>query len=1068
MALVLCPLYLMLLSTITGGLVEQCREGATFPDAIISPNLKTTQILRVPHALSMLDCTAACCNLPGCDLAWLFENHCYIVNCQHKDSCEPKKRTSVDSYLTFVQRASPQTLALQSLVHGRLHSQHGSQGDPSASVEDISNLKDYNLFARDQSFEQPSLVGEYPEDYRPLESEGSFLNPKPEQKESSGFLHWQLVTGKDKFSLLSGETGGSEEESLDLQNGNVLQNSSQMREQEGVEGKQVTPTEAASVFLEKSNTLSLPGIVNIRTDKKDSVPLHNISLTSTEITPTTKASQVPYTTQKKDLATTLPTSTMPAQPTTAKPTIATTSTLQPVKGLVVSAGDNVEVILPKNEVELNAFVVPSPPKETFYSYEWSLISHPADYEGEMESKHTKSLKLSRLSPGLYIFKVTVNGDNSYGESFVNVSVKPAARVNKPPTAIASPRTQDVSLPTSSTFIDGSQSTDDDKIVSYHWEEIKGPLREHKASADSPILHLSDLVPGNYTFRLTVIDSDGAANSTTAMVTVNKPVDYPPVANAGPNQAITLPLNYITLNGNQSSDDHQIASYEWSLSPNSKDKVVAMQGVRTQYLQLSAMQEGDYTFQLTVTDSAGQQATAQVTVIVQPENNSPPVAVVGPDKELTFPVESTTLDGSKSTDDQGIVLYQWQNISGPSGVKIENGNTQLATVTGLRIGTYRFRLTVKDQQGLTSTAVAAVTVKKERNIPPVAHAGGSTVVVLPNNSVVLNGSKSTDDQGIVSYLWIRDGQSPAAGDVLYGSDHEAVLQLINLVEGTYIFQLRVTDAKGDSSTDTATVEVRPDPRKKDLVEMELQVGASQLTEQQKDTLVRQLAVLLNVLDSDIKVQKIQARSDLSTVMTFYVLSGQQVLKGMELARTLRGQLMKEKADFLMCRVLRVDTVLCLLVCSDHGHCDPITKRCVCYPFWMENLIRRYFGDGASNCEWSVLYVVVATFVVLILIIAIGWVYICCCKRKRRTKVKKKNKYTILDNIDEQERMEPRPKYGIKHRSTDHNSSLMMSESEFESEQDTIFTREKTSKGNHKNRVNSPVKNGDAFSYRPKDR
>ncbi|MBN3270474.1 K0319 protein, partial [Polyodon spathula] len=1034
----------------------QCREGATFPDAIISPNLKTTQILRVPHALSVLDCTAACCNLPGCDLAWLFENHCYIVNCQQKDSCEPKKRTSVDSYLTFVQRTSPETLALQSLVRGRLHSQHSSQGDPSASVEDISNLIDYNLFARDQSFEQPPLVGEYPEDFRPLGSEGSFLNPKLEQKESSGLMHWQLATSKDNFSLSSGETGESEEELLDLQNGIILQNNSQMRKQEGVEGRQVKAPESVSVSLEKSNTVSLPGIVNVRTDKKFFLyHCNDLKCFYKSFRPLSFLSNEP------------------AKPTTAKPTIATTSTLQPVKGLVVSAGDNVEVILPKNEVELNAFVVPAPPKETFYSYEWSLISHPANYEGEMESKHTKSLKLSRLSPGLYIFKVTVSGDNSYGESFVNVTVKPAARVNKPPTAIASPRTQDVSLPTSSTFIDGSQSTDDDKIVSYHWEEIKGPLREHKASADSPVLHLLDLVPGNYTFRLTVIDSDGTANSTTAMVTVNKPVDYPPVASAGPNQAITLPHNYITLNGNQSSDDHKIASYEWSLSPNSKDKVVAMQGVRTQYLQLSAMQEGDYTFQLTVTDSAGQQATAQVTVIVQPENNSPPVAVVGPDKELTFPVESTTLDGSKSTDDQGIVLYQWQNISGPSGVKFENGNTQLATVIGLQIGTYRFRLTVKDQQGLTSSAVATVTVKKERNIPPIAHAGGGTVLVLPNNSVVLNGSKSTDDQGIVSYLWIRDGQSPAAGDVLYSSDHEAVLQLINLVEGTYIFQLLVTDAKGDSSTDTATVEVRPDPRKKDVVEMELQVGASQLTEQQKDTLVRQLAVLLNVLDSDIKVQKIQAHSDLSTVMSFYVLSGQQVLKGMELARTLRGQLLKEKADFLMCKVLRVDTALCLLVCSDHGHCDPITKRCVCYPFWMENLIRRYFGDGESNCEWSVLYVVVATFFVLVLIIAISWIYICCCKRKRRTKVKKKNKYTILDNIDEQERMEPRPKYGelnhfvfcIKHRSTEHNCSLMMSESEFESEQDTIFTREKTSKGNPKNGVNSPVKNGDAFSYRP---
>lgn len=40
-------------------------------------------------------------------------------------------------------------------------------------------------------------------------------------------------------------------------------------------------------------------------------------------------------------------------------------------------------------------------------------------------------------------------------------------------------------------------------------------------------------------------------------------------------------------------------------------------MRTPILQLSAMQEGDYTFQLTVTDSSGQQDTAHVTVIVQP-------------------------------------------------------------------------------------------------------------------------------------------------------------------------------------------------------------------------------------------------------------------------------------------------------------------------------------------------------------------------------------------------------------------------------------------------------------------
>lgn len=46
------------------------------------------------------------------------------------------------------------------------------------------------------------------------------------------------------------------------------------------------------------------------------------------------------------------------------------------------------------------------------------------------------------------------------------------------------------------------------------------------------------------------------------------------------------------------------------------------------------------------------------------------------------------------------------------------------------------------------------------------------------------------------------------DVLYDSDTQASLYLSNLVEGTYLFQLRVTDAQGRSSTATATVEVRP--------------------------------------------------------------------------------------------------------------------------------------------------------------------------------------------------------------------------------------------------------------------
>ncbi|XP_054115104.1 dyslexia-associated protein KIAA0319-like protein homolog isoform X2 [Callithrix jacchus] len=595
---------------------------------------------------------------------------------------------------------------------------------------------------------------------------------------------------------------------------------------------------------------------------------------------------------------------------TPQPSFQSTSAPYPViKELVVSAGESVQITLPKNEVQLNAYVLQEPLKGETYTYDWKLITHPKDYSGEMEGKHSQILKLSKLTPGLYEFKVIVEGQNAHGEGYVNVTVKPEPRKNRPPIAIVSPQFQEISLPTTSTVIDGSQSTDDDKIVQYHWEELKGPLREEKISEDTAILKLSKLVPGNYTFSLTVVDSDGATNSTTANLTVNKAVDYPPVANAGPNQVITLPQNSITLFGNQSTDDHGITSYEWSLSPSSKGKVVEMQGVRTPILQLSAMQEGDYTYQLTVTDTIGQQATAQVTVIVQPENNKPPQADAGPDKELTLPVDSTTLDGSKSSDDQKIISYLWEKTQGPDGVQLENANSSVATVTGLQVGTYVFTLTVKDERSLQSQSSVNVIVKEEINKPPIAKITGNVVVTLPMSTAELDGSKSSDDKGIISYLWTRDEGSPAAGEVLNHSDHHPVLFLSNLVEGTYTFHLKVTDAKGESDTDRTTVEVKPDPRKNNLVEIILDINVSQLTERLKGMFIRQIGVLLGVLDSDIIVQKIQPYTEQSTKMVFFVQNEppHQIFKGHEVAAMLKSELRKQKADFLIFRALEINTV-----------------------------------------------------------------------------------------------------------------------------------------------------------------
>ncbi|XP_067862648.1 dyslexia-associated protein KIAA0319-like protein isoform X2 [Heptranchias perlo] len=922
--------YLTMFCSFTSASTENCRIVASQSGVLMRVGLESQFVEHVEEAGSIQSCRDACCRKCHCNVAWLLEGKCYLLDCSRQGICQLNRTGRSNSTQMFIHKLPPCGDS-QSRSHRILEKKFHYKAETRTSnltridtTQVKGQLSGYSLVAKqNKAFSRTRREAPAPN------GSSAELLQIDEKSPSEQTQTAQPVGGNKELSPSGQQRTGHlkpQQQEKDLQTSlrSLQGNNNTVNEQETKPSVSIDERnlgEMQTLPPEVPKGTSLPNTASLvvpSSNSKLSSPPANQKWTQMNTTNDSIVGTLPVITVQTPLLKTLPAqekTTVITQSTTPASTSSTTSatTVVPekpmLKELVVSAGDRVEVTLPKNEVELNAYVLQKPPEGSTYKYDWQLISYPQDNMGEMEGKHSKTLKLSKLSAGFYVFKLIVQGDNAYGEGSVNVTVKPAPRLNQLPVAIVSPKIQEISLPTTSTFIDGSQSTDDDKIISYQWEEVKGPLREEKVLASTQILKLVDLVPGNYTFSLTVVDSDGASNSTTAALTVHKAVDYPPVANAGPNQVLTLPKNSIMLYGNQSTDDHGIVSYEWSLSPKSKGKVVEMQGVRTSSLQLSAMQEGDYIFQLTVMDSASHQATAEVMVIVQPENNKAPVADSGPDKELTLPVDSTILDGSKSTDDQKIASYLWEKTSGPDGVKIEKGDSAIATITGLQVGSYRFTLTVKDERNLESHDSVSVIVREEINKAPVAKIARNVVITLPSNTAMLDGSKSSDDKGIVSYLWMRDESSPAAGDVLNNSDHRPVLFLSNLVEGLYTFRLKVTDAKGDNHIDRATLEVRPDPRKNDLVEIILDVSVSQLTERQKGMLIRQIAVLLGVLDSDITVQKIQPYTEQSTQIIFCVRNTQahQVLMGRDVARILKNKFRKQKSDFLVFRALQVATV-----------------------------------------------------------------------------------------------------------------------------------------------------------------
>lgn len=253
--------------------------------------------------------------------------------------------------------------------------------------------------------------------------------------------------------------------------------------------------------------------------------------------------------------------------------------------------------------------------------------------------------------------------------------------------------------------------DDDQIKSWHWDLIQGPIGYQPTLPETSTLQLTSLsLPGNYTFKLTVTDSDNVSNSTTARISVLKATDYPPIANAGHDEMIYLPQNSVTLNGSLSTDDHEITAWEWTKASTDVSKAVDMQNTRTPYLQLSNLEVGIYTFVLKVTDASNQSNTDDMLVFVKPpRSDRPPAVNAGQNATINLPQTWAVLNATNSTDDIKIRSYQWSQLSGPNSANIINKNAVVANATGLVVGTYTFEVFVIDESNNNASSKVIISI-----------------------------------------------------------------------------------------------------------------------------------------------------------------------------------------------------------------------------------------------------------------------------------------------------------------------------------------------------------------------
>ncbi|AZQ64068.1 carbohydrate-binding protein [Flammeovirga pectinis] len=101
-----------------------------------------------------------------------------------------------------------------------------------------------------------------------------------------------------------------------------------------------------------------------------------------------------------------------------------------------------------------------------------------------------------------------------------------------------------------------------------------------------------------------------------------------------------------------------------------------------------------------------------------------------------------------------------------------------------------------------TAVINITVTPNQS--PVANAGNNVSTSLINGTAQLTGSGTDPEEDALSYNWIQvDG--PSTATIL--NPTSAITVINDLVLGTYVFELTVTDAVGNTSTDQVNVEVK---------------------------------------------------------------------------------------------------------------------------------------------------------------------------------------------------------------------------------------------------------------------
>jgi hypothetical protein len=465
--------------------------------------------------------------------------------------------------------------------------------------------------------------------------------------------------------------------------------------------------------------------------------------------------------------------------------------------LGASAGANQTITLPTSSVTLTGTGLET--NGTIAGYQWTQVSGPNT--AVFSSAKTAQTAASGLIQGSYVFQLTVTdatGATASAQTTVTVNAAAAATTTFTVSAGAN---MTITLPTNSATITGVATVVNDTLSTCKWTQVSGPGTATITNGGTITPTVGSLVQGSYVFQVTITDKKGTTASSQMTLTVNAATAITTFnVYAGSNMTITLPTSSATITGQTTIINATLASTKWTQVSGPNTAVITNGGTITP--TVGSLVQGSYVFQVTITSTAGQTASSQMTLTVNPAPYTFTVTA-GSDITITLPTSSATIVGSATLVNETLSTCKWTQVSGPNTAVITNGGTITPTVSSLIQGSYVFQVTITSTDGKTASAQMTLTVDPVPAGTFLVDAGPDMAITLPISSVTIDGVCTVKGVSISSCRW---SESSGPANAVITNSGTITPTASKLVAGVYVFKVVVTSTDGRSVSDSMKVTV----------------------------------------------------------------------------------------------------------------------------------------------------------------------------------------------------------------------------------------------------------------------